>query len=173
LIGFARFLQRVLEIHPLDNIPDSRSLAMDGVKVLGREGGKILFAWTTTCRVQSTTTGAGTRSTHREHINDPLWKVGNFLSLKATCRIRREVIPIQSSVSYGHPFRICFASSSSSNYSRIDPPTTKSNQLIEERIAPGSLLNLAFSLTAKATLDLYRAMLELEILFAILIIAMF
>ncbi|KAN0095493.1 hypothetical protein V8E51_016204 [Hyaloscypha variabilis] len=43
LIGFTRFLQRVLEIHPLDNIPDSRSLAMDGVKVLGREGGKILL----------------------------------------------------------------------------------------------------------------------------------
>jgi hypothetical protein len=109
---------------------------MDGVKVLGRECGKILLLGPLLAEFKPLRQGLELEAPIENNINDPLWKVRNFPSLKSAYRIRREVIPIHSAVSYGHPFRIYFASSSSSNYSRIDPPATRSNQLIEERTAP-------------------------------------
>jgi hypothetical protein len=65
LIAFARFLQRVLEIHPLDDIPDNRTLSMNGLVASGSEIGEISLLGPLLAEFNPLR-GAGTRGTPRE-----------------------------------------------------------------------------------------------------------
>jgi hypothetical protein len=134
LIGFARVLQRVLEIHTLeDGVPDGKCLAMDCVEAFGHLIGKIRLLGPLLAELDSPQQTSEPKVPFENADSDLLWKVGDFLSFKAACRIWREVIVIHSPVSYGRPNRILIVPSSSPTYPHIGPRETRSKRRIEER----------------------------------------
>jgi hypothetical protein len=101
LVSFARFLQRVLEINPWDNIPESKSLSREMVRTVGQGRGVILLLGPLLTHFEPSRQELDVEGSFGGRFFWNLWNVGNFLSVKATCRIRREVIAIHSPVSYG------------------------------------------------------------------------
>lgn len=135
LVGFARFLQRVLDIHALgDGVPDGKSLAMDCVEAAGREISRIRLLGPLLADLDSSQHRLELKVPFNENANDSLpWKVGESLSFKAACRIWREVTVIHSPISYGYPHRIKPKSSPTSSYSHIGRRETRSKRRMEDQ----------------------------------------